>query len=68
MKSYSNDISPKHLNTIFSIIEDKDAFHENKEMSKFELTENGPEILQSLFTPTRNMFRSVNGNLLEKVI
>jgi len=66
IKSSSYEISPKHYQTIFSIIEDKDHFQENKETSKFELNENGTEILQSLFTPTRNMFRSVNGNLLEK--
>lgn len=66
VKSFSKRISAKHYETIISILEDNDSFQENKEISKVELNENSCEILQSLFTPTRSMFRNMNGNILEK--
>jgi len=66
VKMFSQKIPSNYLETIYSILEDNDSFQENKETSKIELNENSTEILQSLFTPTRNMFRNMNGNILEK--
>jgi predicted transcriptional regulator len=66
LKSVGNDISSTNSEAIWQIIEEKTIFEEKKSHSKFEITENGNEILHSLFTPSRNFVRILNSTT-EKV-